>query len=234
MFRRKVPTSSLVFFGLAVAAGLSALLIMRGWAHRIDTARPDVGPPQKVVIAVAGITRGATVTDDMVRVDQMPAAFVPPGALTAVDDVVGRVVVADLVTGEVLTRTRLAGTQAGPVAALVPPGMRAFLIPSNLPPDAVRAGDRVDVLAAFGGGRPHVETVADGVEVSQVMAPQSGGGVGGVAGVETASGPSLVLLVDPDTAAQLAYAVTFAKLAVAVEPAGDGNDFFTTSGVGTG
>ena len=57
MFRRKVPTSSLVFFGLAVAAGLSALLIMRGWAHRIDATRPDVGPPQKVVIAVAGITR---------------------------------------------------------------------------------------------------------------------------------------------------------------------------------
>lgn len=226
--------SSLVFLCLAVAAGLSAMLIMRGWAHRIDAARPDVGPPEAVVIAVAGITRGATVTGDMVRVDQMPSAFVPPGALTVLDDVVGRVVSADLVAGEVVTRTRLAGTQAGPVAALVPPGMRAFLIPSSLPPDAVRAGDRVDVLAAFGGGRPHVETVADGAEVSQVLAPSSGGGVGGLAGVEDTSGPSLVLLVDAETAAQLAYAVTFAKLAVAVEPAADGNDFFTTSGVGTG
>ena len=233
MFRRKVPTSSLVFFGLAIAAGLAALLIMRGWAHRIDAARPNVGPPERVVIAVAGITRGATVTADMVKAEQMPKAFVPPGALSAVTDVVGRVVSADVVAGEVLTRVRLAGTQSGPVAALVPSGMRAFLIPSNLPSDAVRAGDRVDVLAAFGGGRPHVETVADGVEVSQVMTTSSGGGVGAVAGVEAASGPSLVLLVDPDTAAQLAYAVTFAKLAVAVEPA-QGNDFFTTSGVGTG
>ena len=191
MFRRKLPTSSLAFLSLSVAAGLSALLIMRGYARRIDASRPDVGRPETVVIAVAGITRGATVTADMVKADQMPSAFVPPGALTTLDEVVGRVASADLVQGEVVTRARLAGTRAGPVAALVPPGLRAFLIPSNLPPDAVRAGDRVDVLAAFGGGRPHVETVADGVEVSQVMTPPSGGGVGGVAGVDAASGPSL-------------------------------------------
>jgi Flp pilus assembly protein CpaB len=233
VFRRKIPTSSLVFLSLSVVAGLSALLVMQGYAHRIEAARPDVGRPVKVVVAVAGITRGSIVTPDMVRDDQIPSMFVPPGAVPAVDDVVGRVVSADLAAGDVLTRTRLAGTQAGPVAALVPSGLRAFLIPSSLPPDAVRAGDRVDVLAAFEGGRPHVETVADGVEVSQVMAPSAGGGVGGVAGVDATTGPSLVLLVDPDTAASLAYAVTFAKLAVAIEPP-RGNDIFTTSGEGSG
>jgi pilus assembly protein CpaB len=217
VFRRKLPTSSLVFLGLSLVAGLLAVLLIRGYARRLEATRPDVGRPVDVVVALAAIARGATVTPDMVRADQMPSAFVPPYGAAALDDVVGRVLSADVAAGEVLTRTRLAGTEAGPVAALVPPGSRAFLIQSNLPADAVRTGDRVDVLAAFGGGRPHVETVASAVEVSQVMAV---GEPGGVAGVDGASGPSLVLFVDPETAERLTYAVAFATLMVTVEPPG--------------
>lgn len=229
MFRRKLPTSSLVFLGLSLVAGLLAVLVMRGYARRLEATRPDVGKPVNVVVATATIARGVTVTADVVRADQMPSAFVPPGAAASVDDVVGRVLMADVAAGEVLTRTRLAGTASGPVAALVPPGLRAFIVASNLPPDAVRTGDRVDVLAAFGGGRPHVETVASGVEVSQVMATAGTG----VAGVGEASGPSLVLLVDPDAAERLTYAVTFAKLTVTVDPPLS-DDIFTTPEAGTG
>lgn len=225
MFRRKLPTASLVFLCLSVAAGLLAALLMRGYAHRLEATRPDVGRPVDVVVAVHDIARGATVSPDMVRVHQMPLAFVAPGAVASVDDVAGRILSADVAAGEVLTRTRLAGSGSGPVAALVPAGSRAFVLASNLPQGAVRAGDRVDVLAAFGGGRPHVETVATDVEVGQVVAAAESA----VAGVDAPPGPSLVLLVDPDTAEQLAYAVTFAKLSVTVEPA-DGNDIFTTAG----
>ena len=216
MFRRKLPTSSLVFLSLSLAAGLLAALLMRGYAHRLEATRPDVGRPVDVVVAVHDIARGATVSPDMVRVHQMPSAFVAPGAVTSVNEIVGRILSADVAAGEVLTRTRLAGSGSGPVAALVPPGSRAFVIASNLPQGAVRAGDRVDVLAAFGGGRPHVETVATDVEVGQVVTAATAA----VAGVDAAPGPSLVLLVDPDTAEQLAYAVTFAKLAVTIEPPG--------------
>ena len=226
MFRRKLPTSSLVFLSLSLVAGLLAALLMRGYARRLEATRPDVGRPVSVVVAAARITRGATVTADMVRADQVPSAYAPPGAPSSVEQVLGRILSADEDAGEILTRTRLAGTAAGPVAALVPQGSRAYLIPSSLPPDAVHPGDRVDVLAAFGGGRPHVETVASDVEVSQVLAAAD---TGGVPGVDGAPGPSLVLLVDPATAEQLAYAVTFAKLAVTIEPPG-GNDFFTTPG----
>lgn len=216
----------MVFLSLSLVAGLLAALLMRGYARRLEATRPDVGRPVNVVVAAARITRGATVTADMVRADQVPSAYAPPGALSSVEQVLGRILSADVDAGEVLTRTRLAGTAAGPVAALVPQGSRAYLIPSSLPPDAVHPGDRVDVLAAFGGGRPHVETVASDVEVSQVLAVAD---TGGVPGVDGAPGPSLVLLVDPDTAEQLAYAITFAKLAVTIEPPG-GNDFFTTPG----
>jgi pilus assembly protein CpaB len=229
MFRRKLPTSSLVFLCLSLVAGLTAALLMRGYAHRLEATRPDVGTPVGIVVTTRAIARGATVTPDMVRAGEMPSAFVPPHAAGALEDVVGRTLSSDLDAGEVVTSARLAGTSSGPVAALVPVGRRAFLIPSGLPPGAVGAGDRVDVLAAFGGARAHVETVATDVEVGLVMQPDDASAVSGV----DVTGPSLVLLVDPDTAQQLAYALTFAKLSVAIEP-GSGNDIFTTQEGSTG
>jgi Flp pilus assembly protein CpaB len=234
VFRRKLPRSSLVFLCLAVAAGLLAALSMRGYARRLEATRPDVGPPREVVTASVTLTRGATLTADMVRAGTMPSAFVPPGAETDVGAVVGRVLSSDVAAGEVLTRSRLSGTEAGPVAAIVPEGLQAFVIASTLPADAVRPGDHVDVLAAFGGGRPHVETAAVGVEVGGVLAPAQGGGIaGGVEAIGQLGAPSLVLLVDPDTAERLAFAVAFAKLTVVVEPA-DSDGFFTSAGVGRG
>jgi pilus assembly protein CpaB len=230
VFRRKLPMPSLVFLGLSVAAGLLAVLLMKGYARRLEATRPDVGQPVKVVVANRSIARGATVTPEMVRADQRPSAFAPPDAVAAVEAVVGRVLAADVAAGEVLTLTRLAGTESGPVAALVPAGLRAFLIPSSLPAEAIRTGDRVDVLAAFGGGRPHVETVAAGIEVGQVMAAPADGGV---PGVDAASGPSLVLLVDAETAERLTYALTFGTLAVAIDPPGS-DGIFTSAGHGTG
>jgi Flp pilus assembly protein CpaB len=80
----------------------------------------------------------------------------------------------------------------------------------------VRPGDRVDVLATYGGERPHTETVASGLEVLRVMSPATSGAVGGGAEV-----PSLVLLVSPLDAERLAYAKAFADLTVSIAPAGD-------------
>ena len=118
---------------------------------------------------------------------------------------------ADLLAGEVVTQARLAGGSTGPIAALVPPGLRALVIPSGLPPGSLRAGDAVDVFGSFGGAQPHVETVVEGAEVGQVLPA-------GAAGVSDAapSGPSIVLWVDPSTAGRLAFAAAFATLTVAV------------------
>lgn len=233
MFRRKLPTSSFAFLCLAVAAGLLAALLMRGYARRLDATRPDVGPSVRVVTAAAILTRGATLTADMVRARQMPAAFAPPGALTDPAAVVGRVLSSDVATGEVLTSTRLSGTRAGPVAAIVPAGLRAVVIASSLPAEAVRPGDRVDVLAAFGGGHPHVETAASEVEVGQVLAPSPSGGLASGVATTEPGGASLVLLVGPDAAERLTFAAAFATLTVVIDPP-DGHDFFTVGGSGAG
>jgi len=99
----------------------------------------------------------------------------------------------------------------GPVAALVPDGLRAIAITAAVPSGVLAAGDRVDVLATFASGQqPHTETVVEGAEVLSVVT---------AAGLEESAGAStLVLLVTPDVAERLAFARAFADLAVAVAP----------------
>lgn len=215
MFRRKLPVSSIVFGALAVVCGIVALLLMQAWAHRLNATRPDVGVPMPVAMITRDLPRGVTITADMVRDATVPEAFVPPTALTSTADAVGRVLAADVAGGEILTRTRLAGASSGPIAALVPPGYRAVVVPTGLPADPVRPGDLVDVLGAFGGPQSHVETVAAGLEVARVLSADEA--PSGVVGTPGTGGPSLILLADPFTAEDLAFALAFAKITVTVE-----------------
>ena len=100
------------------------------------------------------------------------------------------------------------------MAALVPSGLRAFVVPAGVPAGVVRAGDRVDVLATFGGPHPYTDTVGTGLEVLSVV--EDGGGAVEAGG---SAGPSLVLLVSPETAERLAHASAFAQLSITVAPA---------------
>lgn len=205
----------MVCLGAAVVCGALAVTLIRGYTRRLEATRPDVGPPVTVVVAGRDLMRGTTLTDQLVSEGSVPSAFLPPGAERAVSAVSGRTLVADVRAGEIVTAARLAGSSVGPVAASVPAGMRAVVVPSGLPTGTVRVGDVVDVLAAFGGGRPHIETVADGLDVARVLPPQGAAGIAGTAG----AGTTLVLSVDADTAERIAYAIAFAKLTITIEPA---------------
>jgi pilus assembly protein CpaB len=212
MLRRRWPVASKALVVLAGAFGASAFLLVRGYEARLEALRPAVGPPVPVVVATQDLARGSTVDETMVLAEPMPATFVPPGAMHAVADAVGRVLVADIAEGEAVTASRIATRQAGPIAALVAPGLRAVVVPVSLPSATLRAGDLVDVLATYGGQRAHTETVAPGVEVLRVLVTEGGGITGGA----TDAGPQLVLLVSPDVAERIAYARAFAQLSVAI------------------
>jgi pilus assembly protein CpaB len=227
LFRRRFPVASKVFAGLAIACGLTALLLVRGMESRLAAAHPATGSPVQVVVASIDASRGSVLSVGMVRIRQIPSVFVPPGALTEGEQVVGRVLTSDVAAGEVLTRSRVSAGGAGPIAALVPPGLRAMSVVVLAAARDLRAGDHVDLLAAFGGGAPHTETVADGLEVLRVTDAGGSGGGPSLPGV-AASAPggvktSLLLLVSPDEAQRLAFAQAFAALSVAIVPAeGDG------------
>lgn len=216
MFRRRWSRASKVLALLAVATGLGAYGLVRGYAARLEALRPAVGTPTAVVVAAQPIERGTVLAESLLRVAEMPSAFAPPGALRSLEQAVGQTAASDLAEGEAVTRTRLGPTEAGPIASLVPSGLRAFPVEAGVPPGSVRPGDRVDVFATFGGPSPHTETVATGLEVLLVL---GGDEAGGTSLTASGSGPSLVLLVSPDEAERLAFATAFADLAVAIAPA---------------
>ena len=143
----------------------------------------------------------------------MPATFAPPGRITSAEAIAGRTLVSDVAEGEAVTQTRL-GVAGGTIASLVPSGLRAFPVTATFAPDAIRAGDRVDVIATFGGPRPYTDTVASELEVLAILEPDDGAFAAGGGG----GGPSLVLLVSPPVAEELAYASAFAEIAVTVAP----------------
>jgi Flp pilus assembly protein CpaB len=231
--RRRWSPSSKVFGAVALLLGAGAFLIVRAYEARVEALAPALGQPAKIVVAAAPLPRGTVLSADMLREAVYPSRYAPPGALRDADRAAGRTLVAAMAAGEPLTRTRLAPIRAGPVAALIPEGFRAFAVASSMPRGSVRPGDRVDLLATFAGGQPHTETVASGVEVLTVLGAD--GGAGGTAlgdppsVAETGPAQTLVLLVTPDQAEQLAYARAFADLSISVEGPGEEGGEATTA-----
>jgi len=210
---------------LAVVAGM----LVHGYVARAGAAAALMGPRVPVVVAASGVARGAILRSSQLKVVRMPRAFAPPGAFRDIPRAAGRAALTDLAAGEAVTETRLARVRAGPVASLVPQGLRAFAVPTSLPTGSVIPGDRVDVLGTFGAGgagQPHTETVAEGVEVLLVIDSGGGGSAsGGGSGLGLDAGSAgagatvtLVLLVSPQDEQRLAYARAFADLAVAIAP----------------
>ena len=205
-----MPRVSFVLLCVSMACAASAALVMRAYARRLEASRPDGGPPTSVVVAARDVSRGVELTDDVLSTATLPSRFVPPGALRDPARAVGRIAVTDLAEGEVVTQLRLSGGSAGRIASLVPAGMRAVQVPVAATV-GVEPGDRVDVLATFGGGGAHTEGTAEGLEVLAIDRAQTstlGGDGSGAVG--------LLVLAGADEADRLAFAATFATLSIGV------------------
>ena len=214
LFRRRLPRGAIVSAALALGCAAIAVGLVGSWAQRVRATRPDLGSPVAVVVAATDLVRGTTVSSPMVVTRSLPSEVVPPGSLTDVGQADGRVLSGDIDQGEVVTATRLAGNGIGPVAALVPPGLRGFVVSSGVPAEVLRPGDVVDVLATFGanGGRPYTETVATGLTILRVLPDTTA-----IPGAEAArGGASIVVLADPETVEQLARASALGVISVSV------------------
>jgi pilus assembly protein CpaB len=223
--RRRRWRSSRSYLAGSLALSVAAGLLLRGYVGRVAAVASAAVPQAAVVVASAPIERGSALVPGELHLARMPLAFAPPRALDDISKASGRVALADLSPGEVVTETRLARVRAGPVASLIPRGLRAFAVPTSLPSGAVVAGDRVDVLATYASGQPHSEVVVEAVEVLFVLGPSTEGRSQGSLGLDAeaagaGAAATLILLVSPDQEEGLAFARAFANLEVAIEPAG--------------
>jgi pilus assembly protein CpaB len=207
--RRRPPRASIVLFVSGVVLAVVTTLLLRSYLERLAAQAAAGGPGREVLVAATDLSRGTALTPELLATSEVPAPYVPPGAIASVGAAVGRHLMSDVLAGEIVTRARLA-PPGGPVASLVPPGLRAVALSAPIPPGMVASGDRVDVLATYATGPPHTETVVEAAEVLLVRAASAGDGFG--------EASTLVLLVDPETASRVAHARAFAELSVALAP----------------
>jgi pilus assembly protein CpaB len=211
--RRRWSGASRAFLALAIVLGGASFLLVRGYSARVDALAPAIGPSVPVVAAARDLIRGTTLTAEMLAATDIPSAYAPPGAVRTTQDAVGRTLVSDVAAGEAITATRLGSAHAGPVASLVPSGMRAVDVPVTSA-GAVVVGDHVDVLSTFGGGQPHTETTASGLEV--IATASAAGASSQLAAEGHASAASITVLATPSEAESLAYAGAFATVTVSI------------------
>jgi Flp pilus assembly protein CpaB len=231
--RRRRWRSSRPYLIASLALSVAAGLLIRSYVGRAASVAHGSVPEVTVLVASDRVERGHAISPRDVRLARMPVAYAPPGAVTEIAGAAGRVALADLLPGEVVTETRLARVRAGPVASLIPPGLRAFAVPTSLSRGLVAPGDRVDVLATFNTGQPHTEIVVSAVEILFVL---GGNGIGPADSVESEAGngldldagaagvsgaTTLILLVSQEQQERLAFGRAFANLEVTMAPPSD-------------
>ena len=195
---------------LALVFGLSAALGVHLLMRKPEPEKPLT---MAVVVASTNVPRFSTLTLAQLRVREMPTDMVPAGAITEIDDAVGRAVFSGLVRDEIVLEGKLSAKGEGRgMATAIRKGMRAFTISTTTLASGVAGfilpGSKVDVLLTVtrtggqndptGGGQ--TSTLLQNVEilaVDQLVKPPNENRV------DPKELRSVTLLVTPQQAAKL-------------------------------
>ena len=138
---------TLLVLVVALGCGLAAAVGVRSMGK---SSAPPVETVSAVVAAV-DVRRGEELTESMIEIRQIPKNQAPDGLIPTVEEAVSRTADFPFLKGEFIVEPKLfpKGSGAG-LAAMVPPGMRAFTIQtpsfSSTLAGLIRPRDRVDVL----------------------------------------------------------------------------------------
>jgi Flp pilus assembly protein CpaB len=81
VFLRRWSIRSKMMALLAVVAGAGSFTLVRGYAAELEALRPVAGNDVPVVVAERDLQRGSVIDEGSVRLQPMPSAYAPPGAL---------------------------------------------------------------------------------------------------------------------------------------------------------
>lgn len=140
---------------VAVAIGLFAVVLANAWFSGMEQRQVKQAEQQqlaRIVVATQPVEFGTKLTEQNVKLQNWPVASVPEGAFTTIAAALqdGRVALRPIVPGEPVLASKVSGKDGrATLAAILPPGMHAYSIPSSAL-DAVSGfvlpGTMVDVL----------------------------------------------------------------------------------------
>lgn len=174
---RRFMARRLVALGVALVSGLGAAYLVSGKLEQ--GSAPEVVVIEKapqmvdILVATTDIARFAMLEANLVRWQPWPAAHVPDDAIlrgsseAGLERFAGNLVRHQVVAGEPLRHGRLLASadEAGLLATLITPGMRAVAIPiesrgGNAAGGFIQPDDRVDVIHVFRLAESREETAA--------------------------------------------------------------------------
>lgn len=136
-----------------ILLGLILGLITAGMVFMITRAPAPKVETVPVVVASQDIPERVIIEPSMLGIKQWPVETVPPGAVSRVEDVVGKASQTKIFNGEPILMAKIIGIEEARRASFrVPPGMVAFSIPASevsTAGGAIQAGDLVDVLVSL-------------------------------------------------------------------------------------
>lgn len=232
---------SLIAVVLAISAGLltfAYLQSVKGSEAKIIQAKlATFENKKKVVVARKNISAGAIIADDDVYSANIMAAYVVPGALKKIDDVVGQNALVDVYEGEQIAKGRI-GSQEGAQTASRTISKGKLVIAVAVDDisgvsGGIKPGDRVDVLVTYENGVQsdllYTDLLVRGVGGTYPYGGTSpteskqGQGSAGFSSGETSSksnAPTTVVLeVTGEQARQLTFASEKGKIRLALLPA---------------
>jgi pilus assembly protein CpaB len=120
-------SKAIIVLFLALASGLAAMLLGARWM----TGNTNVGS-DKVIVATQDVTLGTVLQENMLKEVPWPGDSKPKGAFAKTSELVSRVVVTNVLSGEPILDSRLApvGSKGG-LSAVIPEGQRAITVKVN-------------------------------------------------------------------------------------------------------
>ncbi len=209
---------------IALVFSLAAAGLVYSYLQALAARNAKAGMP--VVVAKADIAPRTKVTAAMLKVVNVPAEYIQPGAVQDIDKAVGVVAREQIAAGEQVTLRRLLieGRSAG-FSGIIPPGKRAVsLAVTEVSGVAgmVKPGDFVDVIVTFDPnvvGEHLSQIVLQNLKVLAANRDTEAGAGGAADAAKKEGGKTTVTLaVSPDEATRLAVADEKGKIRLALRP----------------
>lgn len=204
---------AILMLSVALCCGFIAMLGVR---HALMNKGADKDPRVQVVAASVDVDAGVVLTEDNVRLVDVPASLVPESAMRKLEDVYQRPMKSPISAGEWILATRVGERGERGAVANIPEGWAAVTIPvdaTTTHSGMLQPGNQIDLLLTYRDHEVNSDiqrtlVVLEFVEVFAVDARIYGTEAEGKEG----QARNITLLVTPDQARAVTLAANSGKL----------------------